>query len=198
MLNIYLLRHGETAWNADGNRYCGRTDLELTQKGKQQAKTVQAKLKDKHFNAIYASPLKRATHTAEIVSGNKEIITDERLIEVDFGEWEGKPRPQFTAENPTLWEDWISDPNSARAGGTGESGKEVVARLNDFFNDLIKASKGEEEDKNIMIVAHNGVNRLFLSHKLGMPLSNYRRFSLNNASILNFTLDTDGEIAVKI
>ncbi|MEJ7828784.1 MAG: histidine phosphatase family protein, partial [Segetibacter sp.] len=91
MLNIYLLRHGETAWNADGNRYCGRTDLPLTKKGIQQAELVYRHLKDYTFEAVYSSPLQRAYTTAKIACGDKEVIKDDRLIEADFGEWEGKP-----------------------------------------------------------------------------------------------------------
>lgn len=93
MLNVYLLRHGETTFNADGNKYCGRTDAELTPKGIRQAEEVAALLADIKFDCVYSSPLKRAYETAKIASGNKEVIKDERLIEMDFGRWEGKTRP---------------------------------------------------------------------------------------------------------
>ena len=52
MLNIYLLRHGQTAWNADGNRYCGRTDLPLTELGLEQARLASEQLKDIAFDAV--------------------------------------------------------------------------------------------------------------------------------------------------
>src|SRR5699024_2599454 len=128
MLKIYLLRHGETAWNADGNRYCGRTDLTLTEKGIRQAELVHKKLKEKSFDLVFSSPLKRAVKTTQIVSGRKDIETDQRLIEVDFGEWEGKSKTVFIPENKSLWEEWITDPTDVKAGGTGESAGEVVAR----------------------------------------------------------------------
>ena len=56
MLNIYLLRHGETQWNADGNRYCGRTDIPLTKKGIAQAGLVHDQLKHIDLDAVYCSP----------------------------------------------------------------------------------------------------------------------------------------------
>src|SRR5690606_30019312 len=100
MLNVYLLRHGETSMNADGNRYCGRTDVALTEKGIGQAHLVRNQLSETKLDAVYSSPLVRASRTAEIACGGVEVINDERLIEVDFGSWEGRTRTEFIAENP--------------------------------------------------------------------------------------------------
>src|SRR5687768_9368051 len=102
MLKIFLLRHGETAYNADNNRYCGRTDLPLTPKGIRQAKEVKRQMEGIELAAVYSSPLQRAYTTALIASG-KEAIRDERLIEADFGEWEGKTKEEFIAEKESLW-----------------------------------------------------------------------------------------------
>src|SRR5688500_12019612 len=99
MLNVYFLRHGQTAYNADNNRYCGRTDIPLTEKGIAQAELVQQQLKDISFDAVYSSPLQRAYRTAKIASGEKDVIKDDRLIEADFGGWEGKTKEEFIAEN---------------------------------------------------------------------------------------------------
>lgn len=193
MLNIYLLRHGETAWNADGNRYCGRTDLSLTEKGIMQAETIAQALKNITFDAIYASPLQRAVLTAQITSGCQKIITDDRLIEIDFGKWEGKTKEEFIAENKTVWENWIMDPEKTRAGSIGETAGEVVNRVNDFYRFLLT----KYPNGNILIVGHNGINRLFLSFKLGMPLKNYRIFFLDNASITQFSLDEKGNMLLQ-
>lgn len=193
MLKIYLLRHGETAWNADENRYCGRTDLPLTKKGIRQAELVHDKLKDQTFDLVFASPLKRAIETARIVTGKEDIQTDKRLIEIDFGKWEGKSKEVFISENEELWNKWITDPTEVKAGGTGESAGEVVARVDDFFQSIVK----KEDNKKILIGGHNGINRLYLSYKLGMPLKNYRKFFLDNASVTEFTLDQEGAIIIK-
>ncbi len=193
MLTIYLLRHGETAWNADGNRYCGRTDLPLTEKGVLQAETVQKKLGNVSFDAVYSSPLIRARRTAEIVSGRDDVIAEERLIETDFGQWEGKTKEVFIPENPSIWNAWNEDPTNVRAGETGDTAGGVVSRVDKFFQSLIKKRKEEK----IMVVAHNGVNRLYLSYKLGMPLKNYRKFFLDNASVTIFVLDGYGELVLR-
>lgn len=193
MLKIFLLRHGETAYNADNNRYCGRTDIPLTEKGLGQAEEVKRQLEGIEFVKVFSSPLLRAYTTARIASG-KEAITDQRLIEADFGQWEAKTKEEFIAENESLWLNWIRDPAIHRAGGTGESGAEIVARVDDFFRSIqLQYSEG-----NIMVVAHNGINRLYMAHKLGMPLKNYRQLVQQNSSITCFTLDEKGTLTLEL
>lgn len=193
MLNVYLLRHGQTQWNADGNRYCGRTDIALTALGNKQAETVRDHLRSLSFDAIYSSPLQRAYATAVIAGGGKQVIKDERLIEADFGMWEGKTKEEFIKEDPSSWERWMTDPLSSRAGGTGESGKEIIQRVDDFFSEMMQS-----DYSNILVVGHNGINRLYLAWKLGMHLKHYRRLHQENSSITMFTLDEKGELTLKL
>ena len=192
MLNIYLLRHGQTAWNADNNRYCGRSDISLTARGIQQAEALKAQLNGITFDGVYSSPLERAFMTANIATG-VHVKKDQRLIEADFGEWEKKTKEEFIAENATLWHNWMKDPAMYRAGGTGETGMEIVTRVDDFFRDL----RQRYSSGNILVAAHNGVNRLYLAHKLGMPLRNYRMLVQDNASITMFTLAADGAFTLE-
>ncbi|WP_367914787.1 histidine phosphatase family protein [Leadbetterella sp. DM7] len=186
MLTIYLLRHGETDFNAQNNRYCGRTDIPVNAKGRAQAEAVRRQLEGVTFMGVYSSPLLRAYETAQIVSGRK-VTKDDRLIEVDFGLWEGKTREQFTKEHPDSWEKWSADPSTNRAGVNGETGQEVVTRVDAFFEELL----GTHREGTFLVVAHNGVNRLFMAHKLGMPLANYRRIVQQNSSVTRFTLSHD-------
>jgi broad specificity phosphatase PhoE len=193
MLNIYLLRHGETQWNADGNRYCGRTDVPLTEKGIRQAQLVSNRLKDIYFEAAYSSPLQRAYHTAQIASRQKEVIKDERLIEADFGNWEGKTKEEFIEENASLWNNWLNDPTTTKAGDTGETALDVIVRVNEFFTSLLN----NYSSGSILVVGHNGVNRFYLAHKLGMNLKHYRRIVQENSSITLFSLDEE-EFTLKL
>lgn len=179
MLKVYLLRHGETTYNADNNRYCGRTDAPLTARGIEQAQKVAALVAGIPFDAVYSSPLSRAYQTAQIASGGQPVEKVERLIEADFGQWEGKTREEFIAENPKLWERWSADPATAKAGGTGETALEVAERVEDFFLEIQR----KHPSGNILVVAHNGVNRFYLARQLGMPLKNYRRIVQENSSI---------------
>lgn len=185
MITIYLLRHGETPFNADGNKYCGRTDIGLTENGIAQAKLMHERLKEYTFDAVYSSPLQRARKTAEIVSGiADDVRIDERLIEVDFGEWEGFRPEEFQKRDPQSWENWLAAPESFAAGRTGETAMQVVSRLRSFYDELAQKYEG----KSVLIVAHNGVNRLFLASQLGMPLNNYRRLVQENSALTMLTL----------
>jgi len=186
MITICLLRHGETAYNADGNKYCGRTDIPLTEKGISQAERMNTLLQDFRFDRIFCSPLQRAKTTAEIASGTPEKVqVDERLIEVDFGQWEGKRSDDFIAEDPNSWYNWLSDPERFEAGRTGENAKQVIARLDSFYNELLDKYDGQT----ILVVGHNGVNRLFMAQQLGMPLKNYRKIVQENSALTLITLD---------
>jgi broad specificity phosphatase PhoE len=181
MLSVYLLRHGETAYNADGNRYCGRTDIELTEKGLAQARGVFERLKGVKIDV------------AEIASGTTDVATDGRIIEVDFGQWEHKTKEEFIEEDPSSWKGWMDEPETSRAGRTGETGKEIVHRVDAFFNEMLLKHTGET----IVVVGHNGINRLYMAYKLGMPLKNYRRIFQENSAITFFELDNNGEITLK-
>lgn len=195
MLNVFLLRHGETQWNADGNRYCGRTDIPLTKKGISQAELIHNQLSDIKFNAVYSSPLQRALSTAQIASGKDPVITDERLIEFRFGKWEGKTKEEFIPEDPALWDRWCNDPGTTNAGVTGETANEVVQRVNNFFEFALK----KFPSGNILVVGHNGINRFYLAFKLSMQLKNYRRLVQQNSSITMFSLDPiDGEMSLRL
>lgn len=186
MITICLLRHGETAYNAEGNKYCGRTDIPLTEKGIAQANRMQELLKDFQFDAVFSSPLQRAKTTAEIASGRKDDVqVDDRLIEVNFGEWEGKTSDEFIADDPNSWFNWLSDPRAFHAGNTGETGQQVLDRLNNFYDELMDKYDG----KTVLVVGHNGVNRLFMSSQLGMPLKNYRKIVQENSALTLITLD---------
>ncbi|ERJ57171.1 histidine phosphatase family protein [Sphingobacterium paucimobilis] len=193
MVTICLLRHGETAYNADGNRYCGRTDIELTPKGISQAKRMTELLEDYVFDAVFSSPLKRAKDTAMIASGFREdIIIDDRLIEVDFGEWEGRRSEEFQVDDAESWNNWLGDPENNKAGSTGETAYEVVQRLDSFYKELMDKYAG----KTVLIVGHNGLNRFFMASQLGMPLKNYRKIVQENSALTLLTLSKHSGITL--
>lgn len=87
---IYLIRHGQTDYNRQF-RLQGRSDIPLNRLGLAQARAAHEALRGVHFDAVYASPLRRAVDTACIVSGwpEEKIELDPRLIEIGFGIWEG-------------------------------------------------------------------------------------------------------------
>src|SRR5690554_6644193 len=135
-----LLRNGEITYNADIDRNCGLTDALWTAKGLQQAREVAKLLENVQFDGIYSSPLSRAFETAKIAAGNKQVEKVDRLIEADFGKWEGKTRQEFIAEDPELWARWSQHPESTKAGETGETALEVAERVEGLLEEIGRAS----------------------------------------------------------
>lgn len=89
-MKLYIIRHGETAWNVEG-RLQGQTDTELNENGVRLAKVTAEGLKNIPFDLGISSPLRRAKHTAELVLAGRNVplTTDDRLMELSFGSWEG-------------------------------------------------------------------------------------------------------------
>lgn len=193
VLTVYLLRHGQTDMNADRNRYCGRTDAQLTELGRSQAKDAGDMLRPIDFAAVFASPLQRSGKTAELLDLSLPVQVDERLIELDFGGWEGMTREEFIAKMPETWERWNEDPLRYPAGGDGETAQSLIDRVEDFFSDAVEKYMG----KRILVVGHNGLNRLFLSHKLQMPVRNYRWILQENSAITRFIIGENGEFQLQ-
>jgi uncharacterized phosphatase len=195
MTRFFIIRHGETVWNADHNRYSGRTDVELSDKGRLQAEQAAALLKGSRFNRIYASTLIRARETAKPIAANHslELQTDERLVEADFGQWEGKHSHIVQSEHAEQWKAWVGDAApEVRAGGTGETRGEIAERMTSFITDSAKAYPEER----IAVVSHSTAIRLLVASILGMPLYAFRRLSLSNAGVTIIDTDKDGKCTV--
>lgn len=189
MTLIHLLRHGETSWNSEGNRYCGRTDLPLAKAGERQAVLAAGALANVPLEAIYVSPLLRSRQTGEAIGAAHDVplVEDSRLIEIDFGGWEGLTSAEIAASDPAGRAAWLHDPSDVRAGRTGETGREASERMEAFLREV--ASVGPVA---IAVVGHNTANRLALVSTLGAPLASYRRLALDNASISLLVSTGDG------
>jgi broad specificity phosphatase PhoE len=160
-MQIIAVRHGETDWNRQG-RIQGRTDNPLNDTGRMQARAAAAVLPDK-IGVIISSPLKRAAETAEIINKqryNVEIITDERLTERDFGDYEGMfiKDLQFDVDCFRRWTDNIPTPN-------GETIREAAERVFGFL-DWLKETRGGET---ALVVAHAHVIRPMYWYFNGIP-----------------------------
>lgn len=173
---IYIVRHGQTYWNLEG-RYAGRIDIELNDIGVEQAKEIYEKLKDVKFDKVFSSPLKRAYKTAEIIC-NKDIITDDRIIERCNGELEGKLKTEC---NETIN---FNEPNETRYGI--EPINIFRKRISNFFDDITKNYVG----KNILIVTHAGVGIYARCYFEGEPDNeDYSQYKLKNCEVLKYNND---------
>ncbi|MFD1670500.1 histidine phosphatase family protein [Agrilactobacillus yilanensis] len=89
-MKITMIRHGQTDYNQRRLVQGGRTDISLNETGRQQAQKLAAQFDPKIYDQIIVSPMTRAMETAEILTGYQDCKTDERLREIDFGNWEGE------------------------------------------------------------------------------------------------------------
>ena len=170
-MKLYVARHGETEWNAL-NKICGRTDIPLTERGLEQAKLLAANMADKQLDVIIASPMIRAQQTAAAVSESIDVpvLTDERLIEQNFGDFEGLDRgtPEYLANKRQF---------AYRYPG-GESQMDVAYRVYGLIEEL----KGKYPDKNVLLVCHGGVCRSVRTYFVDMTNDEYFLYSEENAA----------------
>lgn len=151
MTTIYLTRHGQTEWNLE-KRLQGHGNSPLTEFGLNRAKELSKRIKDINIDTIYTSPIERAYKTACIVKGDKdiEVKVHEGLKEMNFGDYEGKITEEVMRKN-TDWDiSAIMRGNLEMRAPNGETLGEVRERVSSAMKEIIK----ENEDKNILIVAH--------------------------------------------
>ena len=167
---LLLARHGQTEWHSD-NRYVSRTDISLTETGREQARTLARRAEREKVNLVLSSPLGRALLTAKPAAAacNLEPETDERLRELDFGEWEGKTLAEIREEDPESVRRFEESAEHGFPGG--EPLHEGAERVFDVFAELSRSHAGGT----VLVVAHNTLLRLALCRMLGVELGQYRR-----------------------
>ena len=165
---IYVVRHGETEWNAI-NKVLGRTDIPLNDRGIEQAEEIARSLKDIKIDVFLCSPLSRARQTADAISGETGMPykTDDRLIEHDFGVFEGVNR--FDAEYQKAKREYF-----VRYPG-GESFFDLAARVYPLIKEL--------EGKSALLVTHGGICRIIRSYFEDMGNEEFVQFSQGNCEI---------------
>lgn len=179
MSHLLLVRHGNTKLNS-AERFWGQTDVELNDAGVEQAQHLRDRLADQKIAAIYASDLKRAVRTAEIIACAHEvkIATCAELREINFGHVEGLTFEEIKQRYPELTESWLSWSLSMRFPG-GESVDELDTRVRRFLTHLEK----HNDDEVVLIVAHSASLRLLVCHLLGVDPQHWRQFRLDLASL---------------
>jgi probable phosphoglycerate mutase len=172
---IAFVRHGQTASNR-GGQLQGRFDAPLTEEGAAQAARVAAALEPEAPVRILTSPLVRARATAEAIAARvgAEIEVDDRLIELDYGEWDQRLLTDVATE---VWQEWRSTPSFAPPGG--ESLEAVTARIVDFCASRIS----EWRDDLIVAVSHVSPIKAAVCWALGVDERLTWRMQLGLASI---------------
>ncbi|MEU6819525.1 histidine phosphatase family protein [Streptomyces atriruber] len=193
MTDFVLVRHGETVWH-DGNRYAGRTDVELTPRGLRQAAALGEWAAGERIDAVVSSPLSRARLTARPAAEALGLAPyiEERLLEVDFGRGEGLTRDEMRERFPEELAAFLRDPVAHHLPG-GEDPRAAAERASAALSDLADA----HPEGRVLVVAHSTLVRLVLCHQLGIPLADYRRVfpALHNGALTELRL-RDGQTAL--
>lgn len=175
MPHIYFARHGQTVWNVE-NKICGATDIELTEKGHEQAELLGKKILEEgiKIDKILYSPLIRAAETARHISKITGIPMEceERLKEQCFGKYEGTPRDgEEFAVAKTYFINSYED---------GESMLRLAQRIYNLLDEL------KNDERTFLLVAHNGISRVIQSYFYDMTNEEYAKFGVGNCEILRF------------
>lgn len=183
-MKIFTIRHGQTDWNL-ASRIQGRTDMPLNETGRKQAEELRGKVADLEFDICYASPLSRAAETARIVvDGKCKIVYDKRLVERDFGSFEGRVVTDYR------WTGLVKgDPYDRRANiteGGIESIRDLLARSRGFLDWLIAT---HDNDARILIVAHGAFLKALHYSIVGYDDdTDFYDFYLKNGEIMEYDI----------
>lgn len=167
---LWLVRHGETEWARLG-RHTGRTDIPLTDVGRDQARALGKRLAGRSFARIVTSPLARAADTAAL-AGLGAAVVDDDLMEWDYGELEGRTTPEIREAFP----DWSIWRGPWRAGETlddvADRADRVLARW--YTADL---------DGDVLLFSHGHMLRILAARWLGLPPASGSMFALSTATV---------------
>lgn len=173
-----LLRHGRTAWNAEG-RWQGREDVPLDGVGLRQAETAAEMLvRDGSITRVITSPARRAAQTATVLKGAFDLAgrpvgraTDDRLVEIDVGRWSGLTREASEAQFSHEF-DALARGEDVPYGECGERLSEAVSRVESAVVDAVDGLSGNET---VVVVTHGAVIRGVAGSLAGLPLAVSRR-----------------------
>jgi broad specificity phosphatase PhoE len=184
--DLYLVRHGETAWSRSG-QHTGMTDLPLTANGEERARRLRSRLAATPFARVFSSPLQRAVRTCELAGYGHAMGTDTDLVEWDYGDYEGQTRSQILAQR----HDWIIFRDGCP---NGESPKEISTRIDRALARIRKV------DGNVLVFSSGHFLRVLMARWLGLEVSGGGYFKLGTAtlSILGYDHNNRAEPLIRL
>ena len=180
MPRLILIRHGDTRLNS-AERYWGKTDVELSPSGLEQAEKLRQYLAQERLDAAYSSELERASLTARTIAQTHqlEVTTCPELDEIDFGKVEGLTFAEVSRLYPEVTRLWLERSPELEYPG-GESVRHFRKRVLGFIPNRLQRHLPQET---ILIVAHSGVLRTLICHLLGFTFSTISKIRVDLASL---------------
>jgi len=165
---IWLVRHGETEWTLS-KKHTSHTDLELTAGGEEQARTLTPLLAQHSFAAVFTSPRVRARATAEL-AGFADAQVDGELVEVDYGDYEGRTSAEIRQERPDwlLWRD--GSPGGESIEAAGQRADRVIERITSL-------------DGDVLVFGHGHFSRVLGARLIGLPPADGSRLMLSPGTL---------------
>ena len=179
---LWLVRHGETEWSRDG-RHTSVTDLDLTDKGVDVARTLRDRLAETSFDLVVSSPRTRAVRTAEL-AGFADVETDADLVEWDYGDYEGVTTAEIRETVPG-WTVW-THPTPG-----GETAEQVTERL-----DRVVA-KVREAGERVLVFGHGHSLRALTARWIEQPVEEGRFFKLDTATVSTLGYERDFPVVLR-
>lgn len=182
-MKLYIIRHGQTDWNVEG-KIQGRQDIPLNDMGRRQARALADGMKSRPVASVYSSPQKRAMETAEAIAGPLGLTVKAvpQLMEIGYGDWEGRSAEDILTTDRELYESWWQHPATVAPPG-GETLNQVDERCRQAWDMIRSGMKGDTA-----VVAHGGTLAHFIVHLLEGQ-SEAKEIVVSNASIT--TMDYD-------
>ena len=163
-MEIVFIRHGQTDVNKDNRLQGALIDAELNEAGRDYAKKSAENFDENKFDVVYSSPMKRAVETAKIFTKNKkEIKLDKRLLEFDFGDWDGMKMEKIGEKYPDVVDPWGKiNRHYIKYAPNGESYEAFDKRCGEFLDEMYQ----KYPDKKVLVVAHGHLIRMMAAHYL--------------------------------
>lgn len=175
MLELWLVRHGETTWNRE-RRWQGHSDAPLSELGRRQAAALAPRFAGDAFDLVFSSDLSRARDTARLALPARTALLEEpRLREMDFGAWEGLRFDQLGAEDQARLAGWGQDPDNFGAPG-GETWRDLVRRVGAWATELPDRGR-------VAVFVHGGTIRAYLHEVARIAADPDRPFVVANGSL---------------
>lgn len=179
MTSIYLVRHGQTAWNKE-EIFRGRTDVPLDETGRRQAVLAGEYFKEMEIHRVYSSPLARAWETAQKIAQihHLKVLPLKGILDMSFGKWEGQPHQDIQKNDKETYRIWKEEPHLVRLPG-GESLNDVRARAMAALEEVIQSHSG----KTVVLVSHRVVNKVLICGILGLDNSHFWQIAQDTTAI---------------
>jgi broad specificity phosphatase PhoE len=168
-MRLFLVRHGETAWNKD-EVFRGQIDVELNEHGWEQARRTADALRHLELAAVYSSPLSRAYDTARLIAEphGLPVGIESALTDIDYGIWQGLSHQQVKQQCPGVYRLWVTAPQKVHFE-KGESLDDVKTRALKAVKQFSRRHQGQ----NVVAVSHRVVNKVLLCALLGLDSSHF-------------------------